>query len=237
MTYTFPSNFFAPVTAKAPHLQGASVSSGSTVAGPIQMVSTGGGGLWAWEYGGINLNRRDKLLGWRAFVSLIDGGVLKMVVPLVDLRQAPVPLSGGAPYYGGDMPHSDGTVFSEDGLGYRDGIVAATSTGGAASLRATALTATFTAGGALLAGMHFSIDHSVQGRRLYRIVTTPVALGGGAYSFKIRPPLRQAIPNGITLDFDRPGCLMRCSNAEEIADTVELLRFGTAPTIKFLEAF
>lgn len=174
------------------------VSGGTSLAGDETVIATDGGGRWRAEYSNAPLNRRDKVLAWRAFRAIMEGGVVPFIFPICDARHQPVKKSIGA-------PHSDDTPFDDDTL-YESGggDVAATTS---ALLRGTALRINIAAlQKELLGGERFSIDHPTWRHRLYEIKK----VDGNMIEF--RPPLREAVPAGTVLEFREPKSVMRLAS-------------------------
>jgi hypothetical protein len=231
---TFPTHYFSP-EGQRPYLTGRTISSGQSVSGLQQQAKTDGGGLWVAEMTNVALNTSERLKLWRSWVARLDGGATQVIVPLCDLRQAPVPIVDGKPFYGTDgVPHSDGTFFS-DGTGYGETLIAATSVG-AVGLRGVVMTINISVGGDLSAGMHFSVVHATKGKRLYRVATITSDDDAGTYGVTIRPPMREAIAAGTPLDFEDPGCVMTVVNSDAMEPTVKNHKFATAD-VTFIEAF
>ncbi len=85
-----------------------------------------------------------------------------------------------------------------------------------------------TAGATLRAGMQ-----GTAGEWLYRIKAVLGSVGD-VTSVKIWPPLREAVADGLTLDFNTPTCRCRLATDQEMDLKLGLLRFGSK-TINFVE--
>lgn len=96
----------------------------------------------------------------------------------------------------GGVPHSDGAYFS-DGTGYASAspsspiMVDAAANAGQVVVRASDF------GGAMSAGVFFSIDYY-----LYQVDGWSLSSDGLTYTLDISPPLRKAVPAGSDADFD-----------------------------------
>lgn len=77
-------------------------------------------------------------------------------------------------------------------------------------------------------GMHFSVAG-----RLYR-VREVVAEVANVFEVRVRPPVREAIANGASLNFSAPECRVRLMRDDGMNITHELLKFST-PTVVFCE--
>lgn len=169
------------------------LSGGTALSGETDVVSTDGGGRVYAEFGDGDLIDRDKVLAWRALLTILEEGVTEMVVPFCDIRHQPY---GGehTATYGDGAVHSDGTPFAGGGP-----FGEATA---AAALRATSLQFNGAFAQPLIGGEWFTIVHPAKGPRAYRVRT----VSGSAITF--RPPLRESVAAGQELDFANPRCLM-----------------------------
>lgn len=229
-TYVWPSVLKARAPAQftpVPRSRGGGVS----LSGVEQVVSSGAG-IWKATIGNVAIRTSDQIRLWRSLQALLQGRVNPVLVSPCDAARTPWPLDGtGRPIMArDDIPHDDGTLFS-DGAGYGQNVIVAYSIADAAR-GATALTFNIDVGSALAGGEHFSI-----GERLYRIVTVDggeTGLGGFSYTVGIWPPLRDAAPAGSALEFDRPRCRMRLAIDDAMDVDLDLNRFAS-PSVTFLE--
>lgn len=222
------------------NLVGVAATPGTAVnVAPI--VRSDGGGFWSCTMsdvalsGGKGLRGKDRqkitTLLWRAVRQIADGGVTPLVVPRNDalFRPWPAGLDQGSVI---DIPHSDGSLF-DDGAGYYQSVIDITA--GPAALRATSLDITINCAGELMGGESFSIDHETMGWRLYEIATVLMdddTMG----TITFNPPLRQAIPAGTQLEFDRPRCVMRLAKTNSMDLSVQPWTFNSA-SVDFVETF
>lgn len=212
----------------------ATIAGGQTGAGSFPVTSIDGGGVWLCDYGSINLSTPTHIKLWRAIAEAQDGGVSTVVVPMCDSRQAPRPLVNGKPVKSyGSIPFSDGALFS-DGSGFYQQIIAVQSVG-VAALRATTITMRLIFASPLEGGEFFSIVHPTQGKRLYAITGVSIDDSGNSV-VKFRPPLREAVSDGETIDFDDVGCTMRLQNPNAMDVELSMRRFAN-PDAAFVEAF
>jgi hypothetical protein len=96
-------------------------------------------------------------------------------------------------------------------------------------VRATSLSIAISYGGRIEPGQHFSI-----GERLYRVKSVTYSGAGATATITIRPPLREAVPNGSRLEFDFPVCRMRLASDTEMDLSLDQRRLG-APSASFVE--
>ena len=226
---TFPTGLFVP-SALTPELVGASVSGGQSLSGLAQNAATSGGGFWQITFGEAVLWDRNKFNTWRAIAAQSDGGATPFIVPLCDrVHQCFLPSQVKR---GVGIGNGDDTRFSDGALWPAEYITATIPA--SAALRTTNLNIAIAGGAALTGGEFFTIWHATKGQRLY-CVTQVNSQGDGLANITIRPPLREATASGVTLDFDNPRCQMNVVG--QIAPTLEQLRFGKSPTLKFVENF
>lgn len=225
---TFPTGLFAPA-GLTPRSAGASTSGGSSVAGIPQLAHTSGGGLHIIEFSNVVLWDADKYKTWRAFQLASDNGATPFIVPLCDRRSQPFLDPKKEPGTG----NSDSSTFSDGALWGSGQITAAII--GSAALRATSAHIACIGGTTNLIGSAFTIIHIAMGTRLY-LVTSVSEREDGTFDIKFRPPLREATPDGVTLDFDDPRCQMCVSPDSDPAPTLEMLKRGSAQ-VKFIENF
>lgn len=215
-------------------LTGTTISAGQTASGVMPITRMDGGGLWKATLADVPLVTVDQVLAWRATATYCEGGVQPIILPMCDLRHAPVLMSNGQRVVRTDeVPHSDLTPYDDD-TPYSGFVIPIMATAeGPLPLRATTIVIDVTQGGDLQGGQYFSIDHATVGPRLYRIVD--VADDGMTCTF--RPPLREAITVSSTpLEFNHPACVMRLATTDAMDLTLQLRKYGN-PTANFIEAF
>lgn len=192
MADVFPTALFG-FKSQDVNIERQTLSGGRAISGAQDVVSTDGGGRVYAEFGEGDLIDRDKVLAWRALITMLEEGVTEMVVPFCDIRHQPFGGEHTATYGDGSV-HSDGTPFSGGGpFG---------ETTAPAALRATTLQFNGAFSQPLIGGEWFTIEHIAKGPRAYRVRT----VAGDVLTF--RPPLREAITAGTRLDFANPRCRM-----------------------------
>ncbi len=95
--------------------------------------------------------------------------------------------------------------------------------GASAPVGAVSLTINQTTGAPIRAGMHFQV-----GERAYRLIS------GSGTSWKVRPPLRDAVTSGDSLNFNDPSLRCRLERDDGMDLMLEHLRFGKK-TVTFVE--
>lgn len=189
-------------------LRGVSMNPGVSTAGTARLSRTDGGGLWVCEMGTVEVWTSQQLHLAAVMDLQLEAGITPIIVPRFNQHLAPLPAGASL---GVLVGHSDGSSFSDGGLYSGPSIISALTA--PAALRATTLQIDVTLAGALLGAEPFSIDHPVQGRRLYGIHSVGETVAG-VTTVTIRPPLREAAAAGTVLDFDNPGCVMRLANED-----------------------
>jgi hypothetical protein len=189
----FPTAFFG-IYAKDVDIEQSTVSGGVALSGDEDLIVTDGGGRWYADLPDIALHRREKIMAWRAFKSLLGGGPGPFVFPICDARHQP---TKGRTL----VPHSDGTSFSDDTLYSQGDCEAALSAD--AALRATTITIEMALGKPLVGGERFSIDHPTKRHRAYQIGRILEQTDSSA-TFQFHPPLREAASAGTAIDFNCP---------------------------------
>jgi hypothetical protein len=195
----------------------------TSVSGLTQVVATDAG-IWKATFDSIIVRSRDAVLMFRAIAVLAEGRLGPILVPRCAAYQ---PRPAGGDDLLDQVPHGDDAFFSDDTgyVGRANSIHAAAP----AAARAVSINVTIVYGGLLEPGQDFSI-----GERMYRIRTVTYT-GANAATLTFRPPLREAVTTGSTLEFDEPVCLMRLQTDDEMDLDLALHRFGS-PTVQFIEA-
>lgn len=219
-TLVFPTGLFGFLS-KDIDIERQTLTGGTALSGEQDVVSTDGGGRVFAAFGDGNAVDRSTVLAWRALLTNLEDGVAPIIVPFCDVRHTPY----GAMHR---VPHSDGTPFSDESL-YRGADDPVASTTAPADLRATQIAYTIEAAQPLLGGEWFAIEHPTKGWRAYRIASIDETDG----TLRFRPPLREAVPAGTSLEFAAPRCLMR-----QEPKSASSLTTGRAsqPAIRFIEA-
>jgi hypothetical protein len=196
----------------------------SSVSGFTQVVASDAG-IWKAKFGGIIVNRRQRVLAFRAIDALLEGRMTPILVPLCRGYQ-PVPAGAVDAGLYQEVPHSDDAFFDDD-TGYVGTVNDVTASAGAPA-RAVSIPVEIGYAGEIEPGQHFSI-----GERLYRVRGIVVA-GPTAATITFRPPLREAVASGDRLEFDNPICRMRLATDDAMNLELQLRRFGS-PTVEFIE--
>lgn len=213
MTIRWPDEILAPASFAA-DIAPRNLRSAASIAGLSQVISSGAG-IWVFTLGGIAIRRQAQRLAWRGLAAILEGMLTPILIPLCRGDQ---PYTSAADYV--TVPHDDDMPFDDD-TEYVGTVIDVT-TGGAA-VGAVSMAITVVSAVTIQSGQHFSI-----GERLYRIRS----LDGTTLTF--RPPLREAVASGTSLNFDDPVCRCRLASDREMDLEFDLRRFG-APTVRFIE--
>jgi hypothetical protein len=200
-------------------LSSVTANGGQTVGGVSRLSRLDGGGLWVGEQS-FFFHTVEKIRVARALEALMDGGATPMIA--FSFEEPFSPLMTGAP-----VSFSDGASFGDGSLFAGVGFTISVSAG--AALRSTSLVVSG-ASQSLLGGERFSIIHPTMGRRRY----TVGRVDGDVLT--IRPPLREGVVVGDTLDFNKVGCPCRLANPDEFLGALQVTRHIEA-TARWIEAF
>lgn len=194
-------------------------------------------GLWSIKYAEMFVHAPARHRYWSWLGGILNTRVRMMRVPIYSDWFAPVSGNAGGALYITGIPHSDGSLHS-DGTGYSQSTISAVL--GAAAMGAGAIQITVMAGGEILGGEIFSINHPTQDHRAYKIADvepnpTADSLGRLTYQVGLNMPLKEDVPAGTSARFDRPLCIMRLAPGATIPLDVSGFQLAR-PEINFLEA-
>lgn len=211
---------------------GGAVEGGRSLASDTpDRLPLGRGGLWKCEMSSVFLETPEEYSAWRAIRAKLRNGAGRIVVPV--LRRPWFAQPGPS----SPVSHSDGSFFS-DGAGYQSAAIVAELVQGAA--HAATLIRVKVAGAEPFIGAEpFTIVHPNAAERLYEVagISEATPSGNGViYSLEINPPLREAAPAGTAVDFDRPRCVMRLTDANGMNYDEEIVSFPSVSLIEDLRA-
>ena len=201
------------------------------VSGPISGsgaadVISGDAGFWRASYGSVVVTTRDRILTWRGISAKLQGRLFPILIPFCGMYQPFPPGSDGKPVFPPlAVPHSDDAFFS-DGTGYKSRVIRVL-LNGELRVRAVSGKVDIVTDSLIEPGQVFSF-----GERMYEIVD--VARDGNSATLTWQPPLREAVPDGTQLNFDRPVCRMRLASDNEMQLTLDLNKRGF-PSVNFVE--
>jgi len=214
------------------NLAAGSITPGQTGSGAFPYLRLDCGGAWVAKFNQVFLKDDDAAQTFSAIRMAARGGVTVLTVPRPTKFQ-PWPVVDGVQITPSNIPHSDGSFFS-DGSGYTQKIIDVV-TVGAAAFRDVNLTMSLIFCGPLRSGESFSIMHSAQDWRVYEIMS--VEIDGDGNSFvEFDPPLREAVADGTEIEFDQPRCTMRLSSTDAMNFTLETYPHARQ-NVSFIETF
>ncbi|XKM40322.1 hypothetical protein A4U53_030790 [Rhizobium ruizarguesonis] len=202
--------------------------SGGKSLGGVEPVTRTDLGFWSVDYTGVVIQNRyrDQWRAWQAVRTQIGGRA-----GLIAVR---VPASLSAPYASGrfepliSLPHGDDTSFGDETLYEQNAISVVTD--GSTPIGATSIRLRIINAATDLVGVRFSFNHA-----LYE--TGPViAVDGDIWTVPITPSVRELIPPGSDLEFDRPTCLCHLADDRGMDVTQDAITKGTKPNVSFVEA-
>lgn len=140
---------------------------------------------------------------WDAIDTLLGGTSGRIAVPAWAMDSAPY--ASGREEAQILVPHSDESTFS-DGTMYLQNAISVVSVG-VTALGATQISMRVIKGADDLSGVRFSYNHA-----LYK-TGRALSIDGDVWTVEITPSVRELIPDGADLEFDRPTCL--CNLVED----------------------
>jgi hypothetical protein len=182
-------------------------------------------GYWGGKIG-FQVYTRDQLLEWRGLIASFEGGLNPFVIGVFDERQAPTP--DGMPLMIEDIPHSDGTLFS-DGSGYSQSSIEVIAKDGWQDGDVSAVLKVVSAG-PLSRGMYFSVAD-----RLSMIVKPPDQ-SGDEVEVRFWPPARLPVAANVEANFHNPTLTAQLADPKSGAIDLSGMYYGE-PTIEIVESF
>ena len=219
---TAPVGFFRPIDTTF-HIRRTTQSAGRRLSDGQHQLTGRSYGVWDVHYSLPREFDGDRVMRFEALISQLRGRQNILRLPICD------PMRYGPMVSPQQQPWSDGTWFS-DGTGFLDGTgTHPLLTTAAAAVGATSLFTGVTdpVRPTLRVGDKFSYDDF-----LYRVVSRTAA--GWA---RFEPELRTAIPSGAQLVTDPAWIKVRLANDGQGVRSREMLRWGSALTVSFTEAF
>lgn len=180
---------------------------------------------WHISYVGVNVYKPNLIRLFRSIASRRQGRLNPILVVLDEVDRRPYPLgyTGPAPA----DPFDDTTLFS-DGTGWYAPMITAIIEGDFPQ-RATTVVIDMEPGCVLEPGHRFSVKH-----RAYEITRILDTAAGDVFTVRITPPLREAIHDDDTANFDFPVVRCRLATDTEMLLPLEHSHFGF-PTVSFIE--
>lgn len=219
-----------PVAGISHSFAGGSIEAPRSQSGLTQVIDLAGGGFWQLKLSRVQMfasEQQHRL--YLRYRMVLDGGVGKIVIPLINDLVAPPVMTG--------VPFADGAVHS-DGAGHTSSSVVAEFAEDAA-VGAGTVTLRVRSGYVPLHDRIFGVLGPLKGWRSYQTGEADdiVALVDGSVlvTAPVRPTLREAISAGTPVDFRRPRCVFRLPAGAAMPWEPEKY-WSFMPTITFLEA-
>lgn len=202
--------------------------SGGRTLGGIEPSTRTDLGFWEINYGNVVLNnhRRAQWQTWQAIRQKLGGRAGLIAVPVRASLSAPY--VSGAFEHMPETTHSDGAHFG-DGTPYTQGAISVVSHG-VTAVGATQIRLRVINSAADLVGVRFSYLHA-----LYE--TGPVRdIDEDIWTVPIWPSVRELIPAGAELEFDRPTCLCHLAEDRGMDLPQDAITKFSLPSVAFQEA-
>lgn len=197
----FPMALFAP-SEWSWRIAGAAIEGGQPITGPPQTAEVSGGGYWIAEWTPALLSATRALRIWRALVADLTSGVVQIEVPVLDMPAgALVPFADGSTFGDGTELVSGSIEASLASAVYMPAYPAPPASPNVAQIA-------IASGQALGGGEYFAIVGPSGFAKLH-MVTQVNAVDGDVSTVTVRPPFREDMPAGTTVDFDLPRCVMK----------------------------
>lgn len=199
-------------------------SGGASLGGVTPAVRTDLG-WWTIDLTDISLRFPEQRRCFDAIGVYLGGRSGLIAVPAWSIDTAPY--ASGCYEERTEVPHSDGSPFSDGSLYVQDAISVVTV--GATAIGATVIKLKIINAAQDLSGVRFSYRHALyQTGRVEEV-------DGDTWTVRISPSVRAAIPDGADLNFDRPTCLCRLVDDAGMSREMNGVQVGTA-TVSFVEA-
>ncbi|MGM4936234.1 hypothetical protein [Rhizobium sp. 768_B6_N1_8] len=170
--------------------------------------------------------QRDQWNSWQAVRQKLGGRSGLVIVRVPSSLSAPY--ASGHFEASGSVPYDDDSDFDDDTEFEQSAISVVTD--GTTPIGATTIRLRIINASANLAGVRFSFNHA-----LYE--TGPaISIDGDVWTVPISPTVRELIPAGSDLEFDRPTCLCHLAEDRGMDVTQDAITKGTRPNVSFIEA-
>jgi hypothetical protein len=200
------------------HIAARTTAGTTSASGFTQRVASPAQG-WIIKYEGIVLSTAAQHRAWRALAGALDGGANPLLVYIVEQDRLLLA-----------SPFDDDTMFG-DGTGWDEVVASTGTTVGSASAGDTTVTIHLDQiDPPILPGHYFSI---IGPARLY-LITAVIDDTGGDFEVTIRPPLRDDLPGGTTVDFRNLVCKCRLASDNEMMLSLDPAGIGTG-NVSFIE--
>lgn len=224
--FIFPAHLFNPANVRAGVIATV-ISGGTSLSGDETVIQTDGGGRWAIEYSGIDLDDPELERLWNAWVSYLRGGARAVLVPLLSVRTAPRPFAGEAEIDPSDLAWDDYTFPNYVRFAAPHVVASVVSHNIAAP---ALIEIEIEQGSRIRGGEKFSIAN-----RGY-IIERVTARDGQKATCVISPPRRIVSPLGTPVNFDWPVVQCRLQLGQNLIPDMEMGLYSDV-SISFVEDF
>lgn len=218
----WPEKLLSPLECRA-YLVPFTRSGGRTLGGVKPSTRTDLG-YWRIDIMGIPMHGRDRLRSWDAIDTYLGGASGRIAVPAWAMDSAPYLSGKEEPLIA--VLHADGSTFS-DGSMYQQNAISVISVG-VTAVGATVMSMRLINGAADLSGVRFSYNHA-----LYKTGQV-VSIEEDIWTVRISPSVRELIPAGVDLEFDRPTCVCNLVEDAGMQRSINADRFERA-SVSFVE--
>jgi len=181
-------------------------------------------GHWRIDIAGIPMHGAAKLRTWDAISAYFGGASGRIAVHAWAMDKAPYVSGKEEPLV--DVWHSDDSPFSDE-TPYQQNAISVVSVG-ATPIGATVMSMRLINGAADLSGVRFSYDHA-----LYETGQV-VSVEDDIWTVRITPSVRELIPSGADLEFDRPTCVCNLLEDDGMQRSMTAERFERV-SVSFIE--
>nr|CAD6417690.1 hypothetical protein REQ54_01739 [Rhizobium sp. Q54] len=218
----WPEKLLSPLESRA-YLVPFTRSGGRTLGGVKPSTRTDLG-HWRIDILGIPMHGQDKRRTWDAISAYLGGSSGRIAIPAWAMDSAPYASGKEEPLI--EVPHSDGSTFS-DGSQYQQNAISVVSVG-VTAIGATVMSMRLINGAADLSGVRFSYNHA-----LYQTGQV-VSVEDDIWTVRITPSVRELIPAGADLEFDRPTCVCNLMEDDGMQRSMNADRFERS-SVSFVE--
>lgn len=198
--------------------------SGGRTLGGLKPATRTDLGHWRIDIVGIPMHGTAKRRTWDAIDAVLGGASGRIAIPAWSMDSAPYVSGKEEPLV--ELPHSDGSLFS-DGSPYQQNAISVASVG-VTAIGATVMSMRIINGAADLSGVRFSHNHA-----LYKTGQV-VSINDDVWTVRITPSIRELIPSGADLEFDRPTCVCNLMEDAGMQRSMNADRFERA-SVSFIE--
>lgn len=198
------------------------ISGGVALSGDETIIQVDRGGRIEINYGEFDLDEELPRRAWGAWQDYLSGGAQVVLAPVIKLEHAPIP--PGAP----EQPLVTDDDYFPTSAGFASPYVIAETVGSPSS--PTTITILVTQGEPLKPDTWFGFE-----RRAHKIRRI-LSVDGDEYEVEFSPPLRHAVADGTSLNFDWPVVQCRAVLGQDLIPAISLGKYGSM-TVAFVEDF